>query len=329
MKLILLFLIPFYTFAGTTELLLKGAIRQSENLIPDTPTCHSNRDDKVKSSLLPYPTNLDEAISKLEEIESICTNPEDQERARLEVLKAFNSIYDDFKANMPQLGITVDDFERNDEGEIEILKKKDLLLKSGMIKMKSIKTNLSNIQYYNGNEDEDLKAKLGNVYTRKDNPILKYDSLSDRCKVAKFAYLDAVWRLTTLKPSFEYKTNTLNDLLLSPKPELDEFLKYEQDKLRATWALKNFLTLKREDLPSDCATQAGYHIFDEAMIRFDSINDTITQKKPLGFALGMCGRSMTGHCFDSDEETRASFENCYSPLHRKALLEGNILNKGN
>ncbi|MDA9793316.1 hypothetical protein N9B72_01900, partial [Bacteriovoracaceae bacterium] len=178
------------------------------------------------------------------------------------------------------------------------------------------------VQYYNGNEDKDLKKIVSLNYS---NPIHKIRSQKNKCQFLKVAYAEALWSLTLLKPSFNFKSNTVKDLLLPIEPSYEEFKNYERDKLRASWALRNFITLNKQDVPKDCKTKAGRSIYNEAMIRFDSVNDSTAQKKPLGFALGMCGRSMNAHCFDDISPERAELDLCFSMPHRKALLDGDIL----
>jgi hypothetical protein len=322
MKIIILSLISGLLQAGTAEFLLRNQLRQVKNKNPQIAmTCHKKKISE--KTILAYPQDLDSAIEKIEEIEAICTNPEDQEKARLETIKAISTIAKDHKKLLKKFKLrTHSKYEFNELGQITNDINFNPLIKEPFIDEKVSREKLKKIQYYNGNEDKDLIKIVSQNYT---NPINKIKSTKKKCQFLKVAYLEALWSLTVLKPSFNYKPNTVNDLLLSIQPEFEEFKNYERDKLRASWALRNFITLNKEDVPKNCKTKAGRSIYDEAMIRFDSVNDSTAQKKPLGFALGMCGRSMNAHCFDDISPERAELDLCFSMPHRKALLDGDIL----
>ena len=329
-RLLILLFIPQLLLAGTAKILIREQLKQISNISntnkDSSLSCHSSK-KKELMPILPYPTNLDDALEKIEEVEAICTVAENQSKARDEVIKAVDTIVKDYKKKFKKYSFkTHKDYKFNSIGQITNDSESNPLLKGDFLG-KDVKKKLETIQYYNGSSDNDLKQKVLAHYPKGNNQFYKIKDNKKKCEYLKVAYMEATWNLTLMKPSFDYKTNTIDDLILSMKPELDEFKNFEKDKLRASWALRNFVTLDKKDIPTDCKNKAGRSFYDEAMHRFNSISEPTVQRKPLGFALGMCGRSMTGHCFDDIEPTRPEFELCFSASHRKALIDGDILGK--
>jgi hypothetical protein len=324
--------------ADTASLLLGHQLdylHKPEKLVNEMKIACSNENEDIPK-ILPNPKNIDDTLEKIEEIEQICSHGDEQQKQMIETIKAYKELYARDKDKLKKFGLnTVEDYQYGDHGQITMDLDQNKALKKTKINTHQLKKTLekqkihneknpTQAKYYNGITSNDLKTKVQKNFPQENNLFYQQKTDQDKCEFLKYAYFNAVYELSLLAPSKAYN-GSMDDLLMPLNPTVDQFKDYERDKIRASWALRNFLSLKKEDIPKDCKTKAGRAIYDEAMLRFESIVILPAQKKPLGFALGMCGRSMTGHSFDEESPMRKETDICFSEVHKNALLSGQIL----
>ncbi|MCT4642056.1 MAG: hypothetical protein N4A33_07120 [Bacteriovoracaceae bacterium] len=330
---IILILTSLTLSANTTKKLFKDGMKEFSQLNKNKSSHYLCSNKNQPSTILPYPTDIDSATQKIEEIEAICYTGNQRVKYQLllrkKALIAFNDIRKEFDNDIKKFGLpSIQEYKFNQIGQIKDFNKSSPITQDPFMDEKIERKKLTQIKFYNGNSLESLKKKVLNNFPKNKNPFFKQKSNSDKCNFIKAAYFHSLWELSTLEPSFDFSKGNLSDLLLSPNPSFEEFKKYEKDKLKAAWALRYLLTIDQNQYPPNCNTKAGRSLKKEIQFRFEGINDPIMQKKPLGFAIGMCGRTMTGHCFDEKEkQERPEANNCMSQEHQQALFKDQILNK--
>ena len=142
----------------------------------------------------------------------------------------------------------------------------------------------------------DKKWTLKNYHFKGEKRWLrKVKRSKNRCELLKLAYLYSIWSVTTLEPSFQYQD--LFDHLLSTEPSNEELDNYTRDQRRASYAFRFLKVVPKELFPQDCRLDAKRSLLSEFELRFNFIFNELG-RKPLGFALYMCGRPMNAHYID-------------------------------
>jgi len=122
------------------------------------------------------------------------------------------------------------------------------------------------------------------------------------CHTYKHLYLYSFWKLLKLAPSFEYDSfYSLIELEDATGLERFNFIK---DIKRAIWSLRFLKLLNSKKIISKCEINS-ISLVKEFDKRYDFIFNFIPKKrKPLGFAVGMCGRPMNSHYLDTYVESK-------------------------
>jgi hypothetical protein len=129
-----------------------------------------------------------------------------------------------------------------------------------------------------------------------------------RCKDLHLAYIFAVYGLTTEEPSVPI--HGMKDMRIKKHDGTwisdDALLK---DRERAAWQLRFIQSTPRELVPALCL-----EIVQEAEKRWKFIYSA--ERRPLGFAIGMCGRSLSAHYLDDEVNNTRSAPKGWTELSR-------------
>jgi hypothetical protein len=90
----------------------------------------------------------------------------------------------------------------------------------------------------------------------------------------------------------------VQDLFVYPDAPEQVHQNLERDRERAKYAFRWLASIPAEQFPVDCRGPYRRSLYDEFQLRYDSIEGELPARKPLGFAIGMCGRTMNAHYID-------------------------------
>ncbi len=127
--------------------------------------------------------------------------------------------------------------------------------------------------------------------------IKKFKNLNQNiCHTYKHLYLYSFWKLLKLVPSFDYQS--FYDLIEQVEDSNKEKFYFLKDIKRAIWTLRFLKVLNSKKIVSDCNINS-LSLVEEFEKRYDFIfNFKPRKRRPLGFAVGMCGRPMNSHYLD-------------------------------
>ncbi len=120
----------------------------------------------------------------------------------------------------------------------------------------------------------------------------------DRCELLESAWLNSLLRLQVLEPS--KAICRFSDILCENPKELE----YRNDMARAFWELRFFDAGIKPKMLQSYSRSSGMcdenQLWKKASKRIAFLKDTKIRRRPLGYAIGMCGRSMTAHYLDDE-----------------------------
>ncbi len=116
----------------------------------------------------------------------------------------------------------------------------------------------------------------------------RISNISDEnlCKALELAYIFSVWQVSVLEPTTPVQS--MRDILVKEMTE-----EIRSDQRRAAWPFRYLHFLDKKVFPAACS-----ELKTETELRWDFIFKTKPMRKPLGFAVGMCGRPMNAHYID-------------------------------
>ncbi len=126
---------------------------------------------------------------------------------------------------------------------------------------------------------------------------------ANTCTTYKHLYLYSFWKLLKLAPSFNYQS--FYDLIEQTEDSDKEKFYFIKDIKRAVWALRYLKVLNSQKIVKQCFVNS-ISIIDEFEKRYDFIfNFKPVKRRPLGFAVGMCGRPMNSHYLDDFVQSKS------------------------
>lgn len=213
--------------------------------------------------------NLNDSIEQFEHIEQRCiSGASEAQEARKYYLKSIDKVILPFRDEFIRLGLLEGDIKTNPIGQIT-------------------------------NQLPPENWQRGKNFKGRDEWIEKLTKASknERCQLIKMAYLSSMWKIIKLKPGYDYQQ--FSDLLLPREANNEELLRYQEDQKKASWAMR-FVTHLPDNIDpnKECLLKDNRGILQEAALRENFIYDKKFNRKPLGFAIGMCGRPMNSHYID-------------------------------
>jgi|GEM_PF-4443228 len=158
-------------------------------------------------------------------------------------------------------------------------------------------------QVYNDDEWIPTNFSLGSMQEyikfriKELNKIFKEDVEKKNCSTLKHSYLSSMTQLLRLAPSFDY--HALWDIFYSLGDTGPEKSKLIKDQTRLAWQFIDLIALSSFKSLKSCKFKgSSYLIVQEFRLRLGMGFEQEFLHKPLGFAIGMCGRPMNSHYAD-------------------------------
>ncbi len=232
--------------------------------------------------------SIDEKISYLHEVEQYTIYSKDsistQKKARPLFIKIFKKLRQESNDLLVRKNIiTKARYEENEYGQLRNL---------------DLPNNIKYASRYNGDPQKKEVESLLKQSFEKNTFLDAFNSEKENCKTYKHLYLNDAIEVLLLSSSFSY--NKFSDLIEAEhlSPSLEDKKNFFIDVQRGAWAFRRLSALSKDQKLESCRVEERV-LQNEAQLRFDYLfNYDLVKKRPLGFAIGMCGRPMNSHYID-------------------------------